>query len=41
MRHSSSDDEEMLPVDTQVLENMDQFIWSQFNDNESSRLAQK
>jgi len=41
MRHSSSDDEEMYPVDTQALDTMDQFIWGQFNDNEGSRLSQK
>lgn len=41
MRHSSSDDEEMLEVDSQEIANMNQFIWGQFMDNESSRLAQK
>lgn len=41
MRHSSSDDDEMIEVDVQVISNMDQFIWGQFMDNESSRRAQK
>lgn len=42
MRHqSSSDDEEMELVDTQVLDSMGQFIWGQFYDNENSRLTQK
>jgi len=41
MRHNSSDDEEMHVVDTQLLENMDHYVWGQFYDNESSRTAQK
>lgn len=41
MRHSSSSDDEMVEVDSQVIANMDQFVWGQFNDNESSRIAQK
>lgn len=41
MRHSSSDDDEMLEVDSQALANLGQYIWGQFMDNESSRLAQK
>lgn len=42
MRHSSSDDDDvMLEVDSQAIANLGQYIWGQFMDNESSRLAQK